>query len=99
MKNLNVILLLVVVTFICPINCMDGQGRAGNSEKEMLQAAKNTFQMWKQTHGKRYDNETQEDQKFQVWFNNKKKLTTITFVLPKVLKHTQKNCISIMIRR
>jgi hypothetical protein len=73
MKNLNVFL-LVVVTFICSVNCMDVQGRADKSEKEMLQAAKNIFQVWKTTHGKRYDNQTQEEKKFQIWFNNKKNI-------------------------
>lgn len=73
MNNLNFIL-LVVVTFICSVNCMNGKERADKSEKEMFQAAKNTFQVWKQTHGKRYDNETQEDQKFKIWFNNKRKI-------------------------
>jgi hypothetical protein len=73
MNNLNVIL-LVVVTFICSVNCMDVQGRADKSEKEMLQAAKNSFHLWKQTHGKRYNNETQENQKFKIWFSNKIKI-------------------------
>ena len=98
MKNLNIII-LVVVTYICSVNCMDGQERADKSEKEMLQAAKNTFQMWKQTNGKRYDNQTQEDQNFKYGSITKEKLTTITLVLLKVLKHTQKNCINIMTRR
>ena len=67
MKNVNV-LLLVVATFICSTNCME------KSEKEMFQAAKNMFQTWKAKNGKRYDNETQEEKRFQIWFNNKKNI-------------------------
>ena len=66
MKNPLLTLIIVLVTFMCAINCTN------ISEKEMLEEAKQIFQEWKVKHGKNYVDETDEEKKFQIWFNHKK---------------------------
>ena len=59
--------LVVLIAVIFSINCIDGQGQGDKS-------AKDHFQIWKLNHGKKYDNETHEAKKFQIWSKHKKNI-------------------------
>jgi cathepsin L len=68
MKYLHFSFIVVVVTFMCAINCLD------NLQNEMLEEAKNIFQEWKEKHHKNYLDETDEEKKFQIWLDHKKNI-------------------------